>query len=483
MDADRRPGLFRDRRDAGERLAQLLVSCGDGSDLLVLGIPRGGVPVAARVAGALGAPLDVIIVRKLGVPGSEEMAMGAIASGGIRLLDVEVVRELRIARAAIDAVLARETVELARRERAFRGGRPAIAATGRTVILVDDGLATGSTMRAAVTAVRELGAARVVVAVPVAPVSTCRELEPLVDRLVCIVRPSEFLSVGQWYEDFTQTSDEEVRHLLHDSERAAAHASANRTARISRAARPYSLSATGATVDLEVTTMGWNVAAVMTTDVVTVGPGTIYKEVAERLRSRGVSAVPVVNADRRVIGVVSEADLLLKEERPRSSAPLVDPHCDAAKAAARNAAALMTSPAVTIRPEATLTRAARLMHREHVRRLPVVDMEDRLIGIVSRSDLLRVFLRGDESIAAEVREEVLEQMLALDPVAVSVTVDDGVVRLSGQVPTSSLAAMTTRLVEAVEGVVAVESRLGWKVDDSPAEVPALRFARYPDEWP
>ena len=154
MDADRRPGLFRDRRDAGERLAQLLVSCGDGSDLLVLGIPRGGVPVAARVAGALGAPLDVIIVRKLGVPGSEEMAMGAIASGGVRLLDVEVVRELRIARAAIDAVLARETVELARRERAFRGGRPAIAATGRTVILVDDGLATGSTMRAAVTAVR-----------------------------------------------------------------------------------------------------------------------------------------------------------------------------------------------------------------------------------------------------------------------------------------------------------------------------------------
>lgn len=219
--------------------------------------------------------------------------------------------------------------------------------------------------------------------------------------------------------------------------------------------------------------MSWNVAAVMTTDVVTVAPGAVYKEVVERLRDHRVSAVPVVDAERRVIGIVSEADLLLKEERPVSGpgGPLVHPHGDAARAEARSAAALMSSPAVTVGPEATLTEAARLMHRKHVKRLPVVDADGRLVGIVSRADLLQVFLRSDESIAKEVREDVLRHALATDPDSVGVTVEEGVARLEGQVETRSLARIAARLVRAVEGVVAVDNRLRWKLDDTVFEVP------------
>jgi predicted phosphoribosyltransferase len=205
---------FRDRRDAGECLARLLVDYRGHQHLLVLGIPRGGVPVAARVAEALGAPLDVIVVRKLGVPGYEELAMGAIASDGVRLLNHDVLRDLWLSRGAIEAVADRETEELERRERAFRGDRPPIDPAGRTVILVDDGLATGYTMRAAIAAVRERGPAKVIVAVPVAPVSTCRELKALTDGLVCAIRAGSFLAVGESYENFNQTSDEEVRSLL-----------------------------------------------------------------------------------------------------------------------------------------------------------------------------------------------------------------------------------------------------------------------------
>jgi putative phosphoribosyl transferase len=221
-DLPRRP--FRDRRDAGDRLAQRLLGYRDIPGVLVLGIPRGGVPVAARVAEALRAPLDVIVVRKLGVPGLEELAMGAIASGGVRLLNEDVVRGLGISDRTIDTVAVREAVELDRRERAFRGDRSPIDPAGRTVILVDDGVATGSSMRAAVAAVRERGPARVIAAVPVAPVSTCRELEPLVDRLVCVMRATQFLAVGQWYEDFAQTGDEEVRSLLRGGDRTPAAA-------------------------------------------------------------------------------------------------------------------------------------------------------------------------------------------------------------------------------------------------------------------
>jgi CBS-domain-containing membrane protein len=205
--------------------------------------------------------------------------------------------------------------------------------------------------------------------------------------------------------------------------------------------------------------MSWNVAAVMTTDVVAVAPGSACEEVVERLRERCVSAAPVVDAECRVIGIVSAADLLLK-------------------ARARNAAALMTSPVTTIRPEATLAGAARLMHGRHVKRLPVVDPGGRLVGIVSRADLLQVFLRPDESIEREVREDVLLHALAIDPAETAVTVEDGVVRLEGLVETRSLAAIAARLAGAVEGVVDVEGGLRWRVDDSAVEVPTDPLAAH-----
>src|ERR1041385_8545754 len=224
--------------------------------------------------------------------------------------------------------------------------------------------------------------------------------------------------------------------------------------------------------------MSWNVAAVMTADVVTVGPGSVFKELVECLRANRVSALPVVDAERRVVGVVSEADLLLKEEGPAPGpgGPRPHPHGAAARAEARNAAALMSAPALTVGPDATLTEAARLMHRRHVKRLPVVDAAGRLVGIVSRSDLLQAFLRSDESIAREVREDVLRHTLAIEPEAVTATVADGVVRLEGQVEAKSLAAIAARLVKAVEGVVAVENRLRWSWDDSHAEVPVHPLA-------
>lgn len=208
---------FRDRVDAGDRLARQLLSYRGRPGLLVVGIPRGGVPVAACVARALQAPLDVLVVRKLGVPDQEELAMGAITSGGGMVLNEDVVAECGIDRATLDQVVAREKVELARRERAYRGDRPPLDVEDRTVIVVDDGLATGATMRAAVLALRPRRPASLVVAVPVAPPSTCRELEPLVDRLVCLARPRLFLAVGAWYENFGATSDDEVRDLLQEA--------------------------------------------------------------------------------------------------------------------------------------------------------------------------------------------------------------------------------------------------------------------------
>jgi predicted phosphoribosyltransferase len=189
------------------------------TDVVVLALPRGGVPVGAEVARHLGVPLDVFIVRKLGVPGYEELAMGALASGGVRVMNAEVVGELAIPERAIDAVVATEADELARREQAYRGGRPPLDVAGRTVILVDDGLATGSTMRAAVEGLRQRGPSRVVVAVPVAATSTCEALADEVDEIVCAQTPEPFLAVGLWYADFSQTTDEEVRAEL---ERAAA---------------------------------------------------------------------------------------------------------------------------------------------------------------------------------------------------------------------------------------------------------------------
>jgi erythromycin esterase-like protein/predicted phosphoribosyltransferase len=209
--------LFHDRRDAGRVLAELLGRYRNRSDVIVLALPRGGVPVAYEVATALGAPLDVFLVRKLGVPEHEELAMGAIASGGVMVLNDDVVRGLRIPADVVQRVAEREGRELARRETAYREGRPAPEVTGRVVILVDDGLATGSSMRAAIQALREHRPARIVVAVPVAPASTCRELATVVDEVVCATTPSPFLAVGESYWDFAQTTDDEVRSLLREA--------------------------------------------------------------------------------------------------------------------------------------------------------------------------------------------------------------------------------------------------------------------------
>jgi putative phosphoribosyl transferase len=206
--------MFQDRRAAGRALAAKLHHYAGRDDVTVLALPRGGVPVGYEVAAALGAPLDVFLVRKLGVPGREELAMGAIASGGVRVMNDPVVAMLRVPDRAVAAVAADEARELARQEQAFRGDRPPPDVGGRTVVLVDDGLATGATMRAAVAAVRKLGPARVVVAVPVGAAETCREFAADADEVVCATEPEPFLAVGYWYEDFSQTTDDEVRDLL-----------------------------------------------------------------------------------------------------------------------------------------------------------------------------------------------------------------------------------------------------------------------------
>jgi len=209
-----RPQRFRNRNDAGRQLAEKLAAYADRPDVLVLALPRGGVPVGYEVSRALGAPLDVFLVRKLGVPGYEELAMGAVASGGVRVLNDEIVRGLGISEHGIDVAVAREMEELARRERLYRGDRPPPDVAGRTVILVDDGLATGATMRAAVAALREQQPTRIVVAVPTASPDTCEVLKAEADDVVCAMTPEPFLAVGHWYEDFTQTTDDEVRELL-----------------------------------------------------------------------------------------------------------------------------------------------------------------------------------------------------------------------------------------------------------------------------
>src|SRR5881394_3636817 len=206
--------IYRDRIDAGKQLAAQLSVYANRDDVMVLALPRGGVPVAFEVAKALRAPLDIFLVRKLGVPGHEELAMGAIATNGVRVLNEEVVNYLRVPGEVIDAVAADELRELERRERTYRGARPAPDVVGKTVILVDDGLATGSTMRAAATALRQQQPARIVVAVPVSAPQTCDEYRMGVDEIICAITPEPFHAVGMWYADFTQTTDDEVRELL-----------------------------------------------------------------------------------------------------------------------------------------------------------------------------------------------------------------------------------------------------------------------------
>lgn len=206
--------MFRDRHHAGEVLAEMLQQYAGRDDVVVLGLPRGGLPVAYEIARRLHVALDVFIVRKLGLPGHDELAIGAIASGGVRVLNEDVVRSLPNASEIIEAVTERESAELARREQLYRGVRPALELSGCTVILVDDGLATGATMRAAIAALRQRGIAKLVLAVPVGAPETCRELQAESDETICAIAPFYFYAVGQFYEDFSQTTDEEVRQLL-----------------------------------------------------------------------------------------------------------------------------------------------------------------------------------------------------------------------------------------------------------------------------
>jgi putative phosphoribosyl transferase len=205
---------FRNRAAAGQTLAEQLTHYQDTPDVLVLGLPRGGVPVAYEVAHALNAPLDVFVVRKIGVPCHEELAMGALASGGVCVLNDDVVRQLSFGQDVIDELTREEQQEVTKREQRYRGDRPAAMLTGRTVILVDDGLATGATMRAAVAAVRQQQPARVVVAVPVAAPDVCSTMQREADEVICAVTPPSLGGISAWYVDFHQTSDDEVRQLL-----------------------------------------------------------------------------------------------------------------------------------------------------------------------------------------------------------------------------------------------------------------------------
>jgi predicted phosphoribosyltransferase len=205
---------FADREAAGRALAERLTQYRDRTDVIVLGLPRGGVPVAAQVATALNAPLDVYVVRKLGVPGRPELALGAIGPGGVRVLNQDVIQAYGLRPEDVDPVVERESAELVRREKEYRGDADPLVLAARTVILVDDGLATGASMRAAVQAVRHADPARVIVAVPVAASTVGSDLELIADEVVCVQTPSFFMAVGQWYDDFSQTSDAEVRDLL-----------------------------------------------------------------------------------------------------------------------------------------------------------------------------------------------------------------------------------------------------------------------------
>ena len=215
--------LFNDRRDAGTKLAQKLSAYANRSDVVVLALPRGGVPVAYEVALALNAPLDIFTVRKLGLPGHEELAMGAIATGGARVINQDVVRSFNIPQGVVEAVAKQELTELERRERVFRGDRMMREIHDKTAILIDDGLATGASMQAAIMGLRAKHPARIVVAVPTAPSETCEAFKKLVDEMICATSPEPFYGVGQWYEDFSQVTDEEVQTLLEQASQQVLH--------------------------------------------------------------------------------------------------------------------------------------------------------------------------------------------------------------------------------------------------------------------
>jgi predicted phosphoribosyltransferase len=210
---------FHDRRDAGRQLAQKLAGYANRLDVIVLALPRGGVPVAYEVALALHAPLDIFLVRKLGLPGQEELAIGAIASGGVQVLNHDIVRALQIPQTVIEGIARRELQELERREHMYRGDRPAPELRDHTTILIDDGLATGASMQAALKGLQMLNPTRIVIAVPTAAAEICEAFQPLVDEVVCVSTPFPFVGVGRWYKDFSQTTDEEVKMLLQEAAR------------------------------------------------------------------------------------------------------------------------------------------------------------------------------------------------------------------------------------------------------------------------
>jgi predicted phosphoribosyltransferase len=215
--------IFKDRRDAGRKLAKKLTAYANRSDVIVLALPRGGVPVAYEVALALNAPLEIFIVRKLGLPGHEELAMGAIATGGARVINQDIVRNFNVPQGLIEAVVRRELKELERRERLYRGDRAVREIHDRTVILIDDGLATGASMHAAIIGLRARDPARIVIAVPTAALETCEAFKDMVDEIICATTPEPFYGVSRWYEDFSQTSDEEVPTLLEEAARQILH--------------------------------------------------------------------------------------------------------------------------------------------------------------------------------------------------------------------------------------------------------------------
>lgn len=209
--------FYKNRREAGRDLAIALAEYANQTDVMVLALPRGGVPVAYEVADILKAPLDVLLVRKLGVPGHEELAMGAIAWGNVQIINQDIVQQLGISKKAIQQVIGKETQELHRRNHLYRNDQPLPQIEGNRIIIVDDGLATGATMKAAVSALNQLGADQIIVAVPVGSASTCQELGKTVNQVVCLQTPEPFYGVGQWYQDFSQTTDQEVEHLLADA--------------------------------------------------------------------------------------------------------------------------------------------------------------------------------------------------------------------------------------------------------------------------
>ena len=449
--------MFRDRAAAGRFLGRRLAHL-RGAGAVALGLPRGGVPVAFEVARALGLPLDVIVVRKVGVPGDPELAMGAVGEDGVTIVNAGVVAASRVSPAELAAAQDRARAELERCVTLLRGGRPRISLAGRTAVIVDKGMATGATARAACQVARGLGAARVVVAVPVAAGAAAEAVAEMADEMVCLVRPASFAAVGRYYADVTPTTDVEVAALLACSRR--------------EATSPSSARAPGVEGEGEVVMKGWTVDDVMTQVVVSVEESAGYRTVVDLLIGRRISAVPVVDAFERVVGVVSEADLLRKIEYAGDEAPRLFEgrrrRGERGKALGASASELMSAPAVTVLAGASIADAARLMDGEDVKRLPVVDDLGRLVGIVTRGDLLKVYLRPDDDLRDEVEAVVRDE-------EVTPGVSDGVVTLEGRVAQASTAEELIRLTRQVPGVVMVVDRIRYANDDRPVLATDLAY--------